>query len=169
VAQGDLSIRAENPADRLYGFIKHQIISEDIFWAVFGLIRSEALRRTGLLGKYVAADQVLLMKLLLLGQFYELPEPLYFRRIHPLASTIKLPQSRTYRERVQWYDANCTARIVLPNWRLIIETLAAIRKGQMVRRAKARCYYPIVKMFARRWKRLARELISIPSQVLDYG
>jgi glycosyltransferase involved in cell wall biosynthesis len=169
IAQGNLSICARSPADRLCCFVNYQIAGEDIFWAVFGLMRSEALRQTGLLGKYIAADQILLMKLLLLWQFYEIPELLYYRRIHPLASTVKLPQLRTYRERMQWYDANSTARIVLPNWRLAIETLTAIRDGQMVKRAKARCYYPIARMFTRRWKRLARELISIPSQLLNYA
>lgn len=166
ISRGDLSIRDRRPADRLYRFVNHQIASEDIFWSVFGLIRSEVLRKTGLLGKYIAADQVLLMKLLLLGQFHELPEHLYYRRIHPLASTIRLPRSRTYRERIEWYDTKNTARIVLPNWRLIIETLLAIRDGQIVRRAKARCFYPIAKMFTLRWKRLLSELVSIPSQVL---
>ncbi|HEX9922479.1 MAG TPA: hypothetical protein VGD99_07440, partial [Anaerolineae bacterium] len=163
MAHGDVSIRAGSPAERLYCFVNHQMASEDIFWAVFGLIRSETLRKTGLLGKYIAADQVLLLKLLLQGQFYQLPEHLYFRRIHPLASTVKLPQSPTYRERVQWYDAKSTARIVLPNWRLMMESLSAIKTDH----AQARCYCPIVKMFTLRWKRLARELISIPSQILD--
>ncbi len=167
-SEGNLSIGAQSAAGRLYCFVNHQLKREDIFWAVFGLIRSAALRQTGLFGKYVASDQVLLMKLLLCGQFYEVSDPLYFRRVHPQASTIKLPKTRTYRERAKWYDANSTMRLVLPNWRLLIETLVATGKSQLVWHAKVRCYYPIFKMFARRWKRLVRELISIPSQVLGF-
>jgi glycosyltransferase involved in cell wall biosynthesis len=169
MAHGDLSIRANSPIDRLHCFVNHQLDRTDIFWAVFGLIRSEALRRTGLLGKYVASDQVLLVKLLLLGHFYQLPESLYFRRVHPLASTVRLPRSRTYRERAMWYDTQNTAGLVLPNWRLIREILSAIGDGCLVQHGKAGCYYPIAKMFARRWKRLAHELMSIPSQILARG
>jgi glycosyltransferase involved in cell wall biosynthesis len=169
MASGDLSLRAKSPVERLKGFVNHQLERMDIFWAVFGLIRREALRRTGLLGKYVASDQVLLVKLLLLGHFHQLAEPLYFRRVHPQASTVKLPQSRTYRERAAWYDAKATAHLVLPNWRLILEILSAIGDGRLVQQGKAGCYYPIAKMFARRWKRLARELIFIPSQMLRHG
>jgi hypothetical protein len=111
----------------------------------------------------------LLMRLLLLGHFYQLPDCLYFRRVHPLASTVKLPKSRTYRERVKWYDAQSSARVVLPNWRLVVETLSAVNDAKLMRRARAGCYYALARMFARRWKRLARELLSLPTQMLSHG
>ncbi|MGH7495306.1 MAG: glycosyltransferase family 2 protein [bacterium] len=165
----DLSIRAQTPVDRLKAFVNHQLDRNDIFWAVFGLMRSEALRRAGPLGKYVASDQVLLVKLLLLGQFHQHPESLYARRVHPLASTVRLPKLRMYRERAAWYDAGTTARLVLPNWRLLLEIFSAIRDDRLLQRGKVGCYYPIAKMFFRRWKRLARELMFIPTQILEHG
>jgi glycosyltransferase involved in cell wall biosynthesis len=166
IAPGELSVQAGHPAERLHCFVNHQKNSTDIFWAVFGLIRSHALRQTGLLGKFVASDQVLLMRLLLLGQFYQLPDCLYFRRVHPLASTVKLPKSRTYRERVKWYDAQSSARVILPNWRLILEALSAVKGAQLKRSAQAGCYFALARMFAQRWKRLGRELLSVPTQFL---
>lgn len=48
-----------------------------------GLTRAASLRRTGLMGSYVGSDVVLVMELALHGQFYELPERLFARRIHP--------------------------------------------------------------------------------------
>jgi hypothetical protein len=88
--------------------------------------------------------------------------------VHPLASTVQLPKSRTYRERATWYDTQNTVGLVLPNWRLILEILSAIGDSRLVQHGKAGYYYPIAKMFARRWKRLARELASIPQQILGF-
>ena len=167
--RGDLSIRGQTPVDRLKAFVNQQLERNDIFWAIFGLIRSEALRRSGPMGRYVASDQVLLVKLLLLGQFHQVLESLYARRVHPMASTVRLPKLRNHRERAAWYDANTTARLVLPNWRLLLEISAAIRDKRLLQRGKIGCYYPIAKMFVRRWKRLARELIAVPSQMLRHG
>jgi glycosyltransferase involved in cell wall biosynthesis len=48
-----------------------------------GVIRTAALRRAGPLGTYVGADMVLVPGLALQGQFRELPEFLFHRRIHP--------------------------------------------------------------------------------------
>jgi glycosyltransferase involved in cell wall biosynthesis len=50
-----------------------------------GVIRTAALRRTGLLGTFTASDMVLVAELALYGQFYEVPEVLFSRRLHPAA------------------------------------------------------------------------------------
>lgn len=50
-----------------------------------GVIRTAALRRTGLLGTFTASDMILVAELSLYGQFYELPEVLFYRRLHPAA------------------------------------------------------------------------------------
>lgn len=50
-----------------------------------GVIRTAALRRTGMLGTFTASDMVLVSELSLHGQFHELPEVLFYRRLHPAA------------------------------------------------------------------------------------
>ncbi|MBI5644299.1 MAG: glycosyltransferase family 2 protein [Deltaproteobacteria bacterium] len=162
---GGLSIRSANPAERLKQFVKFESKSNDIFWAIFGLIRSDVLRKTGLFGRYIANDQVLLTKILLAGPFYEVPEKMYFRRIHPNASTIKLPKISCF-ERARWYDTTDRPKLVLPNWKLLLEDLNAIRELDMDKQVKARCYLMIARMFANRWKRLALEMSSLPSQFI---
>ena len=52
-----------------------------------GVMRTATLRRTGGLGTYVASDMVLVPELALHGQFYELPEFLFYRRMHEGASS----------------------------------------------------------------------------------
>jgi len=51
--------------------------------ALFGLIRSDMLRKTRLLANYWGADRALLAELSLHGRFVEVPEPLFFWRDHP--------------------------------------------------------------------------------------
>jgi glycosyltransferase involved in cell wall biosynthesis len=55
-----------------------------------GVMRTAALRRTGQLGRYFGADTVLVPELTLHGQFHELPEFLFYRRMHAAAlSSVK--------------------------------------------------------------------------------
>src|SRR5262249_40369011 len=51
--------------------------------ASFGVIRSRVLRQTRLFGIYSDSDIVFLGELALHGCFFELPEILFYRRIHP--------------------------------------------------------------------------------------
>lgn len=52
-----------------------------------GVMRTAALRRTGQLGAFFASDMVLVPELTLHGQFHELPEFLFYRRMHAGASS----------------------------------------------------------------------------------
>lgn len=62
----------------------HEEISEDhACYHIFGLIRSDVLRRTSLMGAYAGADRNLLAELALHGPFHEIPRPLFMRRDHP--------------------------------------------------------------------------------------
>ena len=69
--------------------------------AAFSLLRSDALRRTRLLGGFPSADHVLLAELALAGEFRELPEPLFHRRIHEGISIRANPSAESL---TQWFD-----------------------------------------------------------------
>ena len=163
--QGDLSIRASNPGERMAAFVKMQAQSTDLFWTIFGLIRADALRATGLFDTFVASDRVLLMRLLLRGQFQQVEGSYYYRREHPKASTINLPRLRKYRAAAKWYDAQSQQRIVMPNWRLLAEYSAAIKDARLNWQAKAQCHYWLACLSALRWKKLLLEISSIPGQI----
>jgi glycosyltransferase involved in cell wall biosynthesis len=68
--------------------------------AVFGLIRAEALRKTRLIGPFVASDVVLLGELALEGELWELPDRLFLSRIHEGCSH----QIRTAKAYAEWFD-----------------------------------------------------------------
>jgi hypothetical protein len=123
--------------------------------AVFGLIRTDVLRRTGLIGSYPGSDMILLGELALLGAFYEVPESLFFRRDHPQTSVRANASSSA---RASWFDPKRKAKTPLVNWRWAFEYSRAIRRSGSDFGAKMRCY-----RFLGRWMRwnrgsLAREI-----------
>ena len=70
--------RDARPARRLAHFLLHV----NTYNCVYGLIRSEMLRKTRLHGSFPTADKILFSELAMLGEFLELPEPLLRLRIH---------------------------------------------------------------------------------------
>ena len=50
--------------------------------AALGLIRVESLWKTRLIGDYRGSDHTMLAELSMIGKFYEVPERLYYRRVH---------------------------------------------------------------------------------------
>jgi len=58
-------------------------------WGVYcyGLMRTESLRRTGLILPYFGYEKVMMAELSLLGRFHVVPEFLFSQRIHPEASS----------------------------------------------------------------------------------
>jgi len=52
-----------------------------------GVIRTDVLRKTSCLGSYAGADTLLVMELALRGQFNEVPDRLFFRRMHDTAAS----------------------------------------------------------------------------------
>jgi glycosyltransferase involved in cell wall biosynthesis len=69
-------------ADRNRAFCKWQ----------FGLVRRDALQRTGLIGNFDGSDLVFVLELALLGGFARVEEPLFYLRIHQGTSGIANPE-----------------------------------------------------------------------------
>lgn len=78
--------------------------------AVFGLARASALRRSRLIGPFVASDYALLAEMAMLGPLWEIPETLFQRRVHPRISTYA---HRSPRELLRWYSPTSAARVRL--------------------------------------------------------
>lgn len=70
---------------------------------VFGLIRSDVLRKTRLIDKFIASDFVLLFELALLGGVREVPEVLLYRRLHAGSSR---EANRTVAQVTAWFAAD---------------------------------------------------------------
>ena len=152
---GNLTIDDENPANRLRRLIDFKLKNDDIFWSVFGLYRTEALRKTKLMASFIAADQALLVNLILLGSFVQVPEHLFYRRAHPDESMTK---HGTPEARARWFDPQITSGVIAPNWRLFREELRSIRGQDIPFATKTRCYSQVVRLFAHRWRTLGSEI-----------
>lgn len=118
--------------------------------AVFGLIRSAALRRTPLIAKYIGSDQVLLAELSLKGQFHILQEHLFCRRDHP---GISLRANKTYSDLTAWFDPTHRKNFFAPAWRLAYEYARTFSRVQLNPKEKMMCYRELCR-WARR-KRIA--------------
>lgn len=90
--------------------------------AIFGLIRSEVLVGTPLIGNYISSDSCLLAELSLYGKFHELPERLFYRREHPAASSV----DRSIDKQLEFFDPTLLNKIVLDQWRRLWEKLRSI-------------------------------------------
>lgn len=125
---------------------------------VFGVIRSGALRRTRLLGNFNSADVILLEELALLGTFHEVPEHLFFRRVHPDIST---RANRTPEAIAEWFDpANC-GRVVAPVGRRLLEHFRAVRTSPLGMFAKMGCYSHVTTLMISWSPGLAQELAGV--------
>jgi len=120
--------------------------------SLWGLIRTDALRRTRLMG-CIEADHVLLGELALQGPLVEIPELLYRMRRHPRCAT---EINRTARELLAWHDpSKAGQRVWLPHWeRVYIEYLKSVRHIELspVDRMLCFCAVPVVSY----WRRLLR-------------
>ena len=125
--------------------------------ALFGVMRTSILKMTPLIGSYPSSDVILLAELALLGEYYEIPEYLFFRREHAQTSVRAQP---TFRQRLAWYDPAKKGQLHLTRWKWFFEYLAAIRRVQMSWGEKARCYIQIAKWFTWNWIWLVKDLIK---------
>ena len=120
--------------------------------SLWGLMRSDALRRTRLMG-FIEADHVLLGELALLGELIELPEVLYRQRRHPGSA---IPTHRTARELLAWHDPRmASARILLPHWeRVYIEYFKGIRHSPLSAADRLLCSWTVLTVGY--WRRFLR-------------
>jgi glycosyltransferase involved in cell wall biosynthesis len=79
------AVNQDTPDERLRALLEHPRghLRAGFLPPSYGVIRTSALRSTGLLRYYYSSDQVLIVELVLRGKFAEVPEFLYLRRQHP--------------------------------------------------------------------------------------
>ena len=125
----------------------HLLGMDHEIWAIFGAIRSSALRMTPLLSVYVGSDRNLLAEIGLIGRIHETPEVLFYRRDHPEASTRLY---KKHEDRLAHYSPHKAGQIRLPYWRRCREYFRSVGRVQMGRMERLLCYVEI-------WKWVRRE------------
>jgi glycosyltransferase involved in cell wall biosynthesis len=154
----NLDIRDRTPHERLGRLIRNIIMSN----ASFGLIRRSAIERSRLLDTFPSADYVMMAEFAMLGEFWEIPEFLFYRREHPGMSRAA---HRTPAEAAEWFKPGSgvsRGKEVNESWRLFVEHLRSIGSMPMGRVERARCYgtfFPA--WFRRHWRRTLAEPLGL--------
>jgi hypothetical protein len=129
---------------------------------IYGLMRANILRQTGLLRNFPGGDIPLVAELALYGKFHEIPEFLFFRRLHPTASSsYKDNVSRTQ----EFFDPSTKGKISLRQWQHLWAHGRSVMRAPLGIAEKMRLYVFILRLG--NWKRgaLARELIGATRHV----
>jgi glycosyltransferase involved in cell wall biosynthesis len=129
---------------------------------IFGVMRSEVLGKTPLMGAYVGSDWVLLCQLSLLGRFHEVPEVLFWRTEHPGTSQNVFEMA----DRLEWFDTSKSGRIGFPNWRMPIELARAVHGTDLPVSEKDACYRIVGSYVYQRAGSLRRDLFEASKRYL---
>ena len=111
---------------------------------IYGIARTAVVRKTSLIGPYTNSDDTFLAELILHGRFCEVPEPLFFYRIHPAQST----SAHTSRlDRMAWFKPSAGAGFSLPFLILFAGHISGVRRSPLAWHEKVRCYWSLVGWF----------------------
>src|SRR5262249_37738103 len=153
-----LDLRYPKACDRFRWAINHIVECN----AVFGVVRSNILRKTSLIQNYFSSDTILLTELTLYGQFYEVPERLFFRRHHPKASS----SNTSIESQQEFFDPKTKGKISLYRWKHHVQYLDNIRRAPLKPWEKIWLVSLVLYYGIRAWHSLVKELLGAFSHIV---
>jgi len=164
---GDYVPGPDTSSPKRYERFRNLILHPEYAIQQMGLVRSEALKRTGLHQCFPSSDEILLAELALLGEFYEIPERLYVYRLHPEQST----KEKKQRARVLFFDTSLAGKIVLPKWRYFSASLRAISRTPLRGREALCCYATLVRwlLVPAHFRALGKDLLIAAGQLIAHA
>lgn len=99
-----------------------------------GVMRTAAVRRAGGLGSFVGSDVVLALMLTLYGHFHEVPERLFYRRLHPGAFS----SMTTMESRLKFVNPATDRKVYFHTWRNALEYQRGVARAPLSRTEKLR-------------------------------
>lgn len=145
-------LRSPSPAQRL----RYVLSSTSWVNSIVGIIRRDALQRTRLMPNYSSGDFRVLAELSLLGQFLEVPETLYVRRLHGQSSSQHMRDVAWMTAYYRGHDGS----ISLPYASLLRDQLRIILKAELPWRSKLSLLAYLGHTLWWRRGRLAREVLG---------
>lgn len=149
--QDGMDLRQPRPSDRL------RLAVRNAGWCnvLFGVIRTGDLRACGPLGAYPHADRVLIHELVLRGQFWEIPDHLFYRRTHPENS---FRPGWTTADTAIWLDPRNSGVLILPHWQVLLDTMRAVSAAKLPGSEALRCRVVLLREWLPlKWRFMARE------------
>lgn len=155
-----LDLYHDDPVARL----RHLIRNFRLANVIFGLMRTEAIRAVGGIPRYNSGDVVMIAGMALRGRFSEIPEPLFYRRIH---GGMSRKASKSLEGFATWFDPTRRPLVVFPLWRVWREMFHEIRRSPLEPAEKVRASAVLAYEWPRRhWLRLQHELRRAPGVAL---
>lgn len=139
----DLDLRSSRPHLRIQRIVRRMVRGNPIF----GLFRTDVLRATRGHGSFPCADYVLIAEVALAGQIWEIPERLFYRRVHSGMSRLLNPGSEEY---TLWLDPS-VAPVEHESRRLLHEYLAAVRRAPLSVADRTACYGAVIAAWTLRY------------------
>jgi glycosyltransferase involved in cell wall biosynthesis len=129
---------------------------------IFGVIRTDVLRRTKLIGYHLGGDRTLLIDLALLGRFVVVPEILFLNREHPWRFK---RQHRYPSSELAWFTSGQKRRGGFEGWRMLRtwvlcgKSLRAVHRRVPLGPERLRCYAQLLASlrYRERWQYLLAE------------
>jgi glycosyltransferase involved in cell wall biosynthesis len=122
---------ADTPSERF-----QQVLYNARCDPVYGLMKTEFLRRTRLHAGYADSDRVLLTEMGFRGRFRKIPEYLFSRRMHPLQVTAQTDRW----QRTLIFDPRKKGTLVCPWWRELFGLVGAIQRAPISREERFKAY-----------------------------
>lgn len=149
--EDELHLLQDDPVDRFQKVVfRIQRVHHHL-----GLMRSEMVRRTGLLGRHVSSDQGLIAELSLHGKFFQIPEYQFFRRMHEDSSSWATSDEEHQARR---YHAAHVRRVPFNSLRWYWRLVEAVHRSPLGIRDRARAYTFLAKVGWWDRMKLMREL-----------
>ena len=126
----NLDLRSPDAAERF----RMALAQIGLVNVIYGLMRTDALGQTRLMGTFVGADEVLVFELALQGKFLELPQSAFYRRIHEKAFS----QMTATADKQAFFDPQTRGRFYLYLWQHYRQCLLGIAHAPVSRATKLR-------------------------------
>ena len=146
-------------------------------YPIFGVIRLDALHKLPPLDSCAHSDRVLLLRLGLLGRFYEVPQYLFISTSHLGQSVWTMPERtkakglRLTRRHgtlpaLEWWDPAKARKIAFPEWNAAKEFLLSVAHSPLDLWQRLRCYGLVARWMLKYHRRMAKDLLIAADQVL---
>ncbi len=128
---------------------------------IFGLVRSEILRKTPLMGCSYAGDQIILAELALRGRFHQIGEFLHLHREHRHRSVNDHPSRHKL---TRFVDPTCAGSAVFPTWRFLRDYIRVLHRVPISWGTRAACYFQLLRWTHDQRRHLFRDLTCAISE-----
>ncbi len=155
-------VTSSDPIERLATVMFDEVIC----FPIWGLMRTEVLGRTGLLGAFDSSDRVLLGELALHGTFELVDDVLFVNRFHPDTSM------RAFEDRYArgaWFDPKLSRITYMPNWQYNLEWIRMIGRVGLRGAPRRKAYGLVLRWSRLKWRRLAFDPVRVVLEAVIAG